>query len=330
MLYLHGLGHFHPENCITNEFLEELDIGTNSDWIMERVGIESRRTLLSLEYIKSTKNRDHRAASESSLYTNAQTGAAAARMAIKRANIEPGDIGLVIAGGSAPEYLSPSESATIAAELNIEAPCFDLNSACTTFGVQINFLAALKPEATPPFILLVNPEGITRSVDYQDRNSAVLFGDATSAAVLSAVVPSDKVIVSTAAYSKPSQWEKVTIPRRGFFRQDGNAVQRFAIHKTTEMLQFFLDNCSSRENRLVFIGHQANRIMLNTVCERAGIKEENHWFNVDRFGNTGSAGAPVVLSQHWDEIRPQEQIAIVTVGAGLTWTRMLLKVGYGT
>lgn len=330
MLYLHGLGHFHPENCITNEFLEELDIGTNDEWIMERVGIESRRTLLSLDYIRTTKNRDLRAACEASIYTNAQTGAAAARMALKRANLEPRDIGLLISGSSAPEYLSPAESATIAAELGIEVPCFDLNSACTTFGVQVNFLASLKPEAVPPFILLVNPEGITRSVDYRDRNTAVLFGDATSAAVLSAVVPSEKVIVSTATCSRPSQWEKVTIPRMGFFRQDGNAVQRFAIHKTTEMLRYLMENCSSCADRLLFIGHQANRIMLNTVCERAGIKEENHWFNVDRYGNTGSAGAPVVLSQRWDEIRPGQQIAIVMVGAGLTWTRMLAQVGEAT
>ncbi len=326
MLYLHGIGHFHPENVITNRFLEELDIGTNNEWIMERVGIESRRTLLPLDYIKSTKNRDLRVAYEAALYTNAQTGAAAARMALARAKLCPQDIGLVIAGSSAPEYLSPAESASIAAELGIDAACFDINSACTTFGVQVNFLSALKPQASPPFILLVNPENITRSIDYQDRNTAVLFGDATSAAVLSAVVPTDKVIISCAVHSNPSQWDKVRIPRLGFFRQDGNAVQRFAIHKTTEMLRLLMAGCSMDKAPPLFIGHQANRIMLNTVCERAGIKEENHWYNVNDYGNTGSAGAPAVLSQRWDEIRSGQQIAMVIVGAGLTWTRMLLQV----
>lgn len=324
MLYLHGLGHFHPENCLTNKFLEELEIATSDEWIMERVGIASRRTILPLDYIKATKNRDLRAAYEAALYNNAQTGAAAAHLALRRANLKPADIGLLISGSSAPENLSPAEAATIAAELDIEVPCFDLNSACTTFGVQINFLASLKPEKTPPFILLVNPENITRSIDYSDRNSAVIFGDATSAAVVSATVPSRLLITETQVDSRPSQWEKVGIPRMGFFRQDGNQVQRFAILKTTELLQSLKD--AHGGDSLTFIGHQANRIMLDHVCERAGIKRENHWYNVDQFGNTGSAGAPAVLSQRWDELRPGQEIGLIMVGAGLTWTRMLIKV----
>ena len=74
MLYLHGMGHFHPENVITNRFLEELEIGTDEAWILERVGIRERRTVLPLDYIRQTKNRDPRAAHEASLYRNAETG----------------------------------------------------------------------------------------------------------------------------------------------------------------------------------------------------------------------------------------------------------------
>jgi len=84
MIYLHGIGHFHPENVITNRFLEELEIGTDEAWIMERVGIRERRTVLSLDYIRRTKNHDTRAAHEASVYRNAETAAAAARMAIGR------------------------------------------------------------------------------------------------------------------------------------------------------------------------------------------------------------------------------------------------------
>ena len=84
MLYLHGLGHFHPENIITNRFLEDLDIGTSNDWVLERVGIRERRTSLSLDYIRETKNSDTRAAFEASTYTNAQTGAVAAGRPLPR------------------------------------------------------------------------------------------------------------------------------------------------------------------------------------------------------------------------------------------------------
>src|SRR5688572_3128132 len=99
MLYFHGIGHFHPENQIDNAFLESLDIGTSDPWIMERVGIRSRRTVLPLDYIRATKNKDLRAAQEAALYTNAETGRRAALMAIERAGIAPGDVGMVVAGG---------------------------------------------------------------------------------------------------------------------------------------------------------------------------------------------------------------------------------------
>ena len=97
MLQIHGVGHFHPENVIDNAFLESLDIGTNDEWILERVGIRERRTVLSLDYIRDTRNADPRAAYEASRYTNAQTAARASRMALERAGLEPGDIGMVIA-----------------------------------------------------------------------------------------------------------------------------------------------------------------------------------------------------------------------------------------
>ncbi|MDZ4165656.1 MAG: 3-oxoacyl-[acyl-carrier-protein] synthase III C-terminal domain-containing protein [Smithellaceae bacterium] len=326
MLYLHGLGHFHPENVITNGFLEELDIGTNDEWITERVGIKNRRTVLPLDYIKTTKNLDIRAAYEAALYNNAQTGAAAARMAMERAKVHPKDIGLLISGSCTPDTLTPAESSTIAAELGIEATCFDLNSACSTFGMQINFLAAMKPEALPPYILLVQTENLTRSINYSDRAAAVLFGDGSSAAVVSAAVSSGRVIDSCYGDSNPANWEKVSIPRLGYFQQDGNAVQRFAIHKTTESLRVLMDSASAKGDCFKFIGHQANMGMLKTVCERAGLGEESHWYNVDQYGNTGCSGGPAVLSQRWDELRPGYQIAIVLVGAGLTWTHMMLKV----
>ena len=78
-MYLHGLGHYHPDNEITNRFLEDLDIGTNDEWIMERVGIRARRTSMSLDYIKTTRNADPRAAIEASSITNSEMAANAVR-----------------------------------------------------------------------------------------------------------------------------------------------------------------------------------------------------------------------------------------------------------
>jgi 3-oxoacyl-[acyl-carrier-protein] synthase-3 len=326
MLYLHGLGHFYPENVITNPLLEELDIGTSEDWILERVGIRTRRTVLPLEYIRETKNKDPREAFDAGLYNNAQTGAEAACMALDRAGIEPEDIGLVISGSSAPDNHCPAEAATIAAELGINAPCFDINSACTSFGMQINFVDQMKPETLPPFILLVNPENLTRCIDYSDRNTAVLFGDGSSAAVVSATVPARAAFKACYCDSRPSAWGKVAIPRMGYFRQDGSAVQGFAIRKTTDSIRTLQDTFYTNGHRFIFIGHQANMGMLKTVCERTGIPDNRHWHSVEDFGNTGCSGAPAVLSRHWDDLRPGDHVAISIVGAGLTWVHMMLHV----
>ena len=329
MLYLHGIGHFHPENVITNRFLEELGIGTDEAWILERVGIRERRTVLSLDYIRQTKNHDPRAAHEASLYRNAQTGAAAARMAIERAGLAPSDIGFVVSGGSAPEYTTPAEAATVAAELGIDAPCLDINSACTTFGMQIDLLNRMAADRLPPYVLIVQPENLTRVIDYQDRSASVLFGDASTAAVVSASIPARAAFVETLCGTNPSAWEKVTIPPKGHFRQDGRAVQGFAIRRMTESLLDLLSLSAvghAAGGRFRFIGHQANLGALRTVRERSGIPEEEHWYNVDGFGNTGGAGGPSVLSEHWEELRSGDRVAICLAGAGLTWVQLLLAV----
>ena len=124
-LYVHGLGHFHPENEITNKFLESLDIGTSDEWIMERVGIRSRRTVLPLDYIRETRNADPREAERVNVYDNGQLGARAAKLAVERAGISMSDIGMVIGGGCAPDFaISPVRGLPGIAEpsSSIEAP----------------------------------------------------------------------------------------------------------------------------------------------------------------------------------------------------------------
>ncbi|MBN2438740.1 MAG: ketoacyl-ACP synthase III [Deltaproteobacteria bacterium] len=329
MLYLHGIGHFHPENVITNRFLVELGIGTDETWILERVGIRERRTVLSLDYICRTKNRDPRAAHEASLYRNAETAAAAARMALDRAGLGPGDIGLVISGCCAPTLSTPAEAATVAAELGIDAPCLDVNSACTSFGMQIDLLSRMAAERLPPYVLIVQPENITRAIDFSDRSTAVLFGDGSAAAIVSASVKARTAFVEFGCGTNASAWKKVNIPPMGHFHQDGHAVQGFAIRRMTESARCLMDvpgNGNGHGERFHFIGHQANLGALRTVCERAAIPERQHWYNVDGFGNTGCAGAPSVLSEHWEDLRPGDRVSICLVGAGLTWVHLLLAV----
>ena len=330
-LYVHGLGHFHPENELSNRFLEELDIGTSHDWIVERVGIRARRTVLPLDYIRTTRNRDVRAAPEAALYTNAQLGARAAELAIARAGIERSRIGMLLSGSSAPGILCPAEAAFVSKELGLEVPSFDLNSACTTFLAQLFHLSLMHPERVPDFVLIVQTETLTSAVDYSDRNTAVLFGDGAAAAVLSLRVPARVRALYMHAQSSPAGADKVLIPRTGYFGQDGRAVQMFAIKRTREgyerIVEARRDEPESEARPLHFVGHQANLRVLEQVCQRCGIPPELHHANVELFGNTGGASAPSVLSMEWEKWRAEDDVAVSVVGGGLTWARALLRFG---
>lgn len=326
MLHLHGIGHFHPENAIDNAFLESLDIGTNDDWIVERVGIRQRRTVLPLEYIRETRNADLRAAQEAALYTNAETGRLASLMAIERAGLTPADIGMVIAGGCSPDMCIPAEAARVARALGIEAPAFDLSAACSTFGAQVHFVEKMGA-ALPQFVLLVQPENMTRVVDYADRSTAVLFGDATSAAVVSTKEPARVRVTRTTYGSSPEGCDEVRVPRVGYFRQNGAAVQKFAIKKMVALLQEIQEALDPEEaRRLIYVGHQANLTMLESVCRRCEIPAERHFANIVEFGNQASAGAPSVLSQRWDELRDGDVLGMVVVGSGLSWSSAVIEV----
>jgi 3-oxoacyl-[acyl-carrier-protein] synthase-3 len=183
------MGHFHPEVVITNKFLESLDIGTNDEWIVERVGIRERRSALPLEYLSATKNRDVREAESALLYTNADLAQRAAELALARAGIRKDQIGLVISGSSAPRILCPAEASFVANQLGIEAPCWDVNSACSTFLVHLYNLSLMDPAKLPEFVLITQTEQLTSATDYTDRSAAVLFGDGAAAAVISTKVP---------------------------------------------------------------------------------------------------------------------------------------------
>ncbi|MSP26731.1 MAG: ketoacyl-ACP synthase III [Myxococcales bacterium] len=319
-----GLGHFHPPNVIDNAFLEALDIGTNDAWIMSRVGIRSRRTVLDLDYLRRTKNDDLRAAQEAAQFTNAQTGARAATMALERAGVRPQDVGLVVAGGCSPDTCIPAEASAIARELGIDCPAFDLHSACSTFGAQLHFLSQLGP-ALPEYVLCVIPENTTRIIDYRERSSAILFGDASAATLVSTRHAGRATIVHSEFGGAPEGAMDVLIPRTGFFRQEGSRVQKFAIKRMSELYL----SCRGRlpEERaagLVYVGHQANFTMLESVARRCGVPADRHWFNIDEFGNQAAAGAATVLSMRWDTIAAGEEVAVIVVGSGLSWASLLL------
>ncbi|MCP4674114.1 MAG: ketoacyl-ACP synthase III [Deltaproteobacteria bacterium] len=325
-MYLHGVGHFHPENELSNAFFEDLDIDTNEQWILERTGIRSRRTVLSLGYILETRNQDTRAASDAAQYSNAELGCRAAEKALVRAGIDRKDIGLVVAGGSVPDFGTPAEACIIANGLDIEAPGLDMRSACTSFGAILWNLSLMQPEKLPPYVLVVVTETVTRSVDYTDRSSAILWGDGAAAVVLSTTVPGRATIEDTTFESNPRGHGKVVVPWAGYFKQEGKAVQGFAIRTSVKLLSKLKDRfAEQRQKRFYFIGHQANFRMLQSVASRCELTDDQHLHNVVHFGNTATAGSPSVLSANWDRFQTGDHLAVVGVGAGYSWAGMNIR-----
>jgi 3-oxoacyl-[acyl-carrier-protein] synthase-3 len=324
-IHLHGLGHAHPDNQITNEFLESLDIGTNDAWIMERVGIRSRRTLLSLDYIRTTRNADPRASFEGRTCTQAQLGAQAARMALARAGVSASEIGMLVCGSSAPDFVTPAQGCMVAAELGIEAPAFDLLSACTSFFVPLYLFSLMDAARLPDYVLLVTPDTLTCTVDYRDRTAAVLWGDAATAAVVSTKHPGRAQILGNSLASNPANSDKVMVPRQGFFHQDGQSVQKFAIKSMTSMVNTLRAQYLTPGRGFGFVGHQANLRMLERVAQSCAIEPQRHFHNVRDYGNTGAAGSSSVLSMRWDAWNAEDDVAVAGVGAGLTWASYLLR-----
>lgn len=326
MIYIHGIGHFHPENVIDNQFLEDLKIDTNNEWIMDRVGIAERRTLLPLSYIKETYNKNPLLAEVHAQYSNAETAVKAAEMALARANLSPKDIGMVIAGGSFPQYSTPAQACMIAAQLGINAYAFDVNSGSSTFVAQMHLINLMQAELLPKYILLVIPDNTTRAVDFSDRRTAVLWGDCTAAIVVSKTVKSSWRITDTTMTSNTLEWDKIKIPTGGHICQDGPSVQKFAIKKTSELITTLREKNNISAQKHYFISHQANLMMLNSVCAKAGISENNHLYNVDKFGNCAAAGAPSVFSQNWQRFKAGDTILFAVVGAGLSWGGLIVQV----
>ena len=293
----------------------------------KRTGILSRRTVLSLDYIKETLNRDLTQAPDACMYTHAETGKRASEMALLRAGLEASDIGMVIAGGCNPDFMSPADACTIAASLGLQVPSFDMNSACTSFHVALYMLSMMRAEALPEFILVVTPETVTTAVDYSDRSGAVLWGDGTVAAIVSTKVPSRVQIIGNTLASNPSGFDKVTIGHNDHFDQEGRTVQMFAIKKTIRVLRGLQRDYSSPDRTLHFVGHQANLRMLEAVCRQCEIPDDRHHHNVVNFGNTGAAGAPGVVSMRWDEWKDGDDVALVGVGSGLTWSGHVYRFG---
>jgi 3-oxoacyl-[acyl-carrier-protein] synthase-3 len=324
-LHILGMGYSHPDIVIDNKFLEDLDVGTNADWIIEKIGIKTRVTSLPLEYIKRTRNQDPRQALEAAVFTPSKMGSAAAIMAIEQAGIKAEKIGLLIANCCTPNKTAPSESQRIAHDLGINCKAYDVFSACPAFALHMDYLNNFSEDTLPEYILCISTAATTQHVNYNDRTDGAIWGDGAAAWIVSTKHPGKLKTLDTYFMADPLRCGAVVIDTFGFFRQDGRAVRDFSVRQTVRLIKRLEDAHELDWNRDIFIGHQANRTMLQQITNNREIPDSNHWHNVTELGNQAGAGAPAVMAMNWQKIKSGQKIAVAVVGAGLSWGSVLFE-----
>jgi 3-oxoacyl-[acyl-carrier-protein] synthase-3 len=325
MLHILGMGTCHAETVITNKFLEDLDVGTNAQWIEEKIGILERVSTLPLDYIRTTRNKDPRMALELASMTPTDMGVKAAEAAMKQVGISAHEVGMIIVNSCAPSHTVPGEAVRIAERLGASAVAFDVVTACPAFALHIDFLRNYEESKLPEFILCISTAALTQHVDYNDRSDGAIWGDAAAAWIVSPVHKGKLEILHSTFTADPTRCGAVVVDTFGFFKQDGRAVRDFSVRQTVRLIKAIEESHPIDWNRDVFIGHQANRTMLEQVTNNREIPPSNHWHNVTYLGNQAGAGSAASLCVHWDKITPGQHIVVAVVGAGLSWGSILMR-----
>lgn len=313
-----GWGMYLPERVMPNSELEAM-VDTTDVWIRSRSGIGQR----------------HIAAPEESA---SSMGVEAARRALAQAQMEPSEVDLIIVATATPDYPSmPSTAALVQDELGAgRAGAFDLSAACSGFVYGLVCGAQFIGARSCRNVLVVGSELYSRIVDWQDRSTCVLFGDAAGAVALRAtelpggllsyVLGSDgagwcQLYVPAGGSKLPTSQETVN-ERLHYLRMKGPDVFRFATTMVPEAVTQVLEKAAiAPEEVALFIPHQANIRIIDSATRRLGLREEAVFTNVDRYGNTSAASIPVALCEAIAEgrIRSGDKLVLVAFGAGLSW-----------
>jgi len=312
---VHGIGHYLPENIVTNADLAKR-IDTTDEWIRERSGITQR-------YI----------AAEGELTSDLATEAA--RRALSAAGMAPDDIGLIVVATSTPDETFPASATVVQSKLGCAngSMGFDVQAVCSGFVFALatadNFLKAGQADSA----LVIGAETFSRILDWEDRSTCVLFGDGAGAVVLTAEEgkgdTSDRGVLSTHLHSDgtlhdllyvdggPSSTGKV-----GYLRMEGREVFRHAVTKMSDVVLEALDATGLKAEEIDwFVPHQANKRIIDGTARKLGVSADRVVVTIDRHANTSAASIPLALSVAVGDgrIKQGDLVLIEAMGGGLTW-----------
>lgn len=327
-----GMGWALPKNEIDNEFLhEEVGLRIPPRWAMSRLGIAKRYSVLTREYIATTKNADPVQAivhARANGETPVTLGARAARMALEKAGVRPDQVGMVICNCDCPFELAPGPANYIANALGVgNGPHMDLNTACSSFARHMKLLADTRPEAWPEFVLTIQTGAFTTRTSYAaDCFDGYIWGDGAAAQVCSIKHPGRLKVEPLLFETDPKGCDDVKVDAAAHFVQEGSKVREFSIRKTVEAFEAIAAAKKLYAEDVYTVTHQANAVMMKSIIGHLHLPQERHIMNVVEQGNIAAAGMPSAVAQRLDSLKKGDQIVYAVLGAGLAWGGGLMEV----
>ena len=322
---IEGVGSYVPERILTNEELSKM-VNTSDEWIRTRSGIGERRI-----------------AAENESCSDMAVKAAVAALA--DAKMTPGDIDLLIVATCTPDTPLPSTACIVQHKLGVPAhtTCFDISAACSGFLYAMEIAYGQLLTNRYKRALIIGAEKLSTIVDWSDRTTCVLFGDAAGAAVLTKVDQpgigiigsdlgadgefADKLMIPAGGSSCPASAQTVE-GRLHFIRMNGKEVFKSAVRVMETVCREMMEQHQLTPDQInLVVPHQANIRIIEALAGNLKLQLEKFFINLDRYGNTSSATIPLALDEarRSGRVKPGDLTLLVAFGAGLTYGAALVR-----
>lgn len=320
-----GTGSYAPAKVLTNDELSK-QVDTSNEWILTRTGIRERHIAAAGE-------------ATSDLATHA------AKAAMANAGVSAADIDLLIVATVTPDLPMPATATIVQHKLGLkpQTACFDMNAACSGFLYGLDTAWAMLSSGRYRHALVIGAEKLSSVVDWTDRTTCVLFGDAAGAVVLGPARGDGARMLGVKLYCEGGNKDLLSIPAGGsacpataatvaghqhFIKMKGREVFKVAVREMEDAVQEILEQHSLTADHISYvIPHQANLRIIEALSKSLKVPLDRVVVNVDRYGNTSGASIPLALDEarRQGRVRPGNTTLLVAFGAGLTYGAALVR-----
>ena len=311
-----------PEDVLTNFDLEKI-VDTNDEWIRTRTGIKERRILKG-----------------EGLATSDMAAPAVIELCKKR-GIQPEEIDCLIVATVTPDMVFPATANIVCDKIGaVNAFGFDLGAACSGFLFALTTGASFIESGRYKKVVVVGADKMSAIVDYTDRNTCVLFGDAAGAVllepniegygILDSLLKSDGsgrnfLHMKAGGSQRPASMETVA-NKEHFAYQEGQTVFKFAVKGMADVSAELLEKNNLTGNDIAWlVPHQANLRIIDATANRMGLSKEKVMINIEKYGNTTAATIPLCLWEWEKQLKKGDNIVLAAFGGGFTWGATLVK-----